>query len=152
MIKGLIGLKGFSAWSVYNKVAFNLIFNREFNEDKHTFLNSVAELVAETDILVIREKLPSLAVTSQRVHKSARDCLAIFKSRDRGGRAQMLTEAITHSNLDDDEVMRLIAVHVDSNGMPYSKVNIATVGYFICKNNFKRKVKTLATLTLNSRE
>jgi hypothetical protein len=127
MIKGLIGLKGFSAWSVYNKVVFNLIFNREFNEDKHTFLNNVAELVAETDIVTIRENLPDLAITSKRVHKTAKHCILDFKSRDRAKRAEMLTEAITFSNLDDDEVLRLIAVHVDSNGMPYSKVNVSNL-------------------------
>jgi hypothetical protein len=127
MIKNLNGLKGFSAWGVYNKVAFNLIFIREFNLDKYAFLENVARLTAEKDIVIIREELPLLAETAQRVHKTASYCLQEFKKGDRVARSKMLIEALTVTTLDDDEVMRLLAVHVDSNGMSYSKANIANL-------------------------
>lgn len=120
----LKGLKGFSAWSVYNKVVFNLVFIREFNIDKEDFLSCLARLCTEKNLKKVREGLPQLAEFGAQVHKTPQYCIEQFKSRTRAEKTAMIVEALTFADLDDDEVMRLLALHDDQNGMPYGAANI----------------------------
>jgi hypothetical protein len=124
----LKGLKGIAAWSVYNKVAFNLIFIRRFNVAKVDHAKLVVELLALETIEEIKNKLPDLVQTSARTHKSAARCIEAMKHAPQLEKRLMLLEALSFCDLDDDEVYRLLAIHKDENGIPYSKANI---------NNFK---------------
>lgn len=120
----LKGLKGFSAWSVYNKVAFNLVFITQFNSDKSVFLKNLAEICNEKDISILRKRLPELSFLGEQIHKTPEFCIEIFKACNRSEKTKMLVEALTFADLDDEEVLRLIALHEDQNGMPYSHANI----------------------------
>ena len=135
----LRGLKGFSAWSVYNKVAFNLVFIKRFNLDTEAFLNNLALVCNEKDINTVRKMLPTLAETGRQINKTPDHCITEFKAADRGERSKMLVEALTYSDLDDDDVMRLLALHSDQNGLPYGSANI---------NNLD--VKTMFNLILDT--
>jgi hypothetical protein len=120
----LKGLKGIAAWSVYNKIAFNLIFIRRFNIDRVDHSALVRELQTLGSLEAIQARLPELEATGARIHKSARFCIMALKEAPLLDQRLMFLEALAYSDLDDDEVYRLLAVHKDSNGIPYSKSNI----------------------------
>lgn len=123
-MKELKGMKGFSAWQVYNKVIVNLMNIRKFTFDKKPFLDKLSKIVTETDSIKIKEMLPGLVKFGKRVHRSPEFCILEFKKCDTENRSLMIIECLTLSNLDDDEVFRLLAVHSDINGIQYSLSNI----------------------------
>jgi hypothetical protein len=120
----LIGLKGIAAWSVYNKIAFNLLFIRRFNVQKVDHALLVREISALDDLAEIKKRLPELEETGRRTHKSAAFCIEALKQAEEIDRRLMMLEALAYSDLDDDEAFRLLAVHEDANGIPYSRSNI----------------------------
>jgi hypothetical protein len=123
----LAGLKGFSAWSVYNKVAFNLVFLRQFVAKKRDFYSEVASIISLDDIDQMKSQLSQLTAGDFNLEFSISDCITAFKGADDDGRRLMLLEALNFSNMTDDEVLSLLSLHTDENNIPYSKANIGNI-------------------------
>lgn len=119
----LIGLKGISAWQVYNKVIFHLPFIRAYNQHRRDFAKEVAEvLVAGGEAQ--RAFLLSLSDPEIPTFRKQADCLAEFKALDLDERAAQILECLIFANLDSDETLRLLACHKNNRGIPYSRALI----------------------------
>lgn len=123
----LIGFKGVSAWLVYNKVVFNLPFIRENRAASRRFSHELAEAAALEDVEAMRAFILSLTTDSIPRAMSHAECLEAFKAKAPSHRRAALLECLTYADLSDDEVMRLLAVHSDANGIPYTRASLGNL-------------------------
>ena len=123
----LKGLKGFSAWNVYNKIAFNLVFINRFNSAPVDKKEILLKIGASDDLQEIRQLSTELAKSSTRVSLSFEEVLLHFKGEDEVNKQVMLMEALTFTDLADDDVFSLLALHCDANGIPYSPANVSNI-------------------------
>lgn len=127
MIK-LQGLEGVSAWLVYNKIVFSLFYIRRFNFQA----NQQHGLIAELKQCETLEQFQSVAVRMdaskyREVFFPLDECVRIFKASDDDNKKSMLLEALTITELTDEETLRLLALHKDPNGIKYSKANVGNI-------------------------
>lgn len=122
----LKGFKGVSAWLVYNKVIFVLPFTKYFSHHRRDFDAELAESLTLGDehlrlwVSMLREAdIPS--------NKKQAECLAEFKELPDDVRKLVILDCMTLTDISDDEVMRLLAVHKDANGVPYSKASVSNL-------------------------
>ncbi|HDM8140701.1 TPA: hypothetical protein P0E12_004991 [Vibrio harveyi] len=121
----LEGLSGFSAWLVYCKVIHALPFLRRFNVAHNDQLAQIEKLKrCETLEEFEREAEKLNSAKFKEVFYTFEDIVEIFKNSPENAKRKMLFEALTLVNINDDELMRLLAVHKDKNGIGYSKHNI----------------------------
>lgn len=119
----LIGLKGASAWQVYNKVVFHLPFIRAYNHHRRDFAAEVAAAIHGGEEAQ-REFLLTLSDPDIPSFRPASECIAEFKSLPLDERAHQLMECLVYAGLTDDETLRLLACHKNSRGVSYSRVTI----------------------------
>lgn len=119
----LAGLKGASAWQVYNKVVFHLPFIRANNHHRREFARHVASVIRsgkegmEAFLLTLSDpEIPTF--------RKQADCLADFKAADLEERTRQLLECLIYVNLSDDEFLRLLACHSNARGIPYSRATV----------------------------
>lgn len=121
----LQGLKGVSAWLVYNKVVFSMVFLRRFNmahNDQLTRIDNLQQCETLEEFQAAAEQLNTDKFEA--LFYSQEECVQMFKGAGASEQRKMLLEALTITALSDDEVLRLISCHRDSNGVPFSRVNI----------------------------
>lgn len=123
----LTGIRGMSAWLVYNKVIFALPFITENRAASRPFSRELARGVALETVEELREFIAGLNVETMPRLMTQAEAVGAFKTKGERARQLALLECMTHSSLSDDEVMRLLAVHKDGNGIPYGKANIANL-------------------------
>lgn len=124
----LEGLKGVSAWLVYNKIVFSLVFLRRFNvihNDQLTFIELLKTCENLADYKDVAAKLNSDKF--KKLSFSQAETITFFKSANDTDKTNMLLEALTITELDDDDCLRLLSLHEDSNGVPYSRNNIKSM-------------------------
>ena len=127
MIEPLKGLKGFSAWAVYNKVAFNLIFLLQFNRKDPDFEALFKKADKSESLDELRALIPQII---ERTHNNVLNhqlCIQTLKKADKNTRLLMMLEALQYADLSDDEILRLLALHKDNNEVFYNKSNIANI-------------------------
>lgn len=121
----LKGLKGVSAWLVYNKVVFSLVFLRRFNMTHNDQLLKIDDLQQCETLAEFKAAAQELSTEKfKTIFFTQEECIQMFKSAGAVEQRKMLLEALTITALSDDEVLRLLSCHRDSNGVPYSRVNI----------------------------
>lgn len=140
----LAGLKGASAWQVYNKVIFHLPFIRANNHHRREFARHVAGVIQsgqegmEAFLLTLSDPdIPSF--------RAQADCLADFKATDLAERTRQLLECLIYVSLSDDELLRLLACHTNARGIPYSR---ATVEQLTMAQILPMALETLLTASL----
>lgn len=119
----LKGFKGVSAWLVYNKVIFALPFTKFFSYHRRDFVAELAETLTLNDEH-LRLWASTLTAADIPSNKSQADCLAEFKELPEDVKKLVILDCMTLTDITDDEVLRLLAVHKDANGIPYSKASI----------------------------
>lgn len=119
----LKGFKGVSAWLVYNKVIFALPFTKFFSYHRRDFVAELAESITLSDEH-LRLWASTLTAADIPSNKSQADCLAEFKELPEDVKKLVILDCMTLTDITDDEVLRLLAVHKDANGIPYSKASI----------------------------
>lgn len=119
----LKGFKGVSAWLVYNKVIFALPFTKFFSYHRRDFVAELAETLTLNDEH-LRLWASTLTAADVPSNKSQADCLAEFKELPDDVKKLVILDCMTLTDITDDEVLRLLAVHKDANGIPYSKASI----------------------------
>lgn len=119
----LKGFKGASAWLVYNKVIFALPFTKFFSYHRRDFVSELAESITLNDEH-LRLWASSLTAADIPSNKTQAECLAEFKELPEDVKKLVILDCMTLTDITDDEVMRLLAVHKDVNGVPYSKASI----------------------------
>lgn len=119
----LKGLKGVSAWLVYNKVIFALPFTKFFSMHRRDFNQELAEqmLLSDEHFRIWASMLTEADIPS---NKSQEQCLTEFKELPEEVRKLIILDCMTLTDITDDEVLRLLAVHKDANGIPYSKASV----------------------------
>jgi hypothetical protein len=124
----LRGLAGVSAWLVYNKIVFSLLFIRRFNYAANDQSVSIAQL-RECETLDEFKAVASQLTTERfdAIDMSMSQCVERFKAATEDDRRALLFEAISVTSLTDDESLRLLAMHKDKNGISFSKANISNV-------------------------
>ena len=124
----LRGLAGASAWLVYNKIIFSLIYCRRFNvaaNDQTIKLLALQECESLEDYQVVAGHL---TIERDKVlFYSFGEALVIFKSLPDDEKKLLLMECLTFIDLSDDEKTRLLALHTDKNGIPYGAANIGNL-------------------------
>lgn len=123
----LKGFKGISAWMVYNKVVFSLPLIWENCTAKRNFSEMLSDGIGLSSVKDLQAFIASLAIEPAPNYREPRHCLEDFKLMNDEYRRVVLTECLTFTSLSDDEVLRLMAVHKDANGMPYTKVNLGNL-------------------------
>lgn len=123
----LVSFDGASAWLVYNKVIFNLAFLPGYNVERRCFHTELAKITQIEDIEEIRERVLGLASETIPKSRDQKECLAIFKSKDDVNRKLDLLECLTHIELDNDEMFRLLRIHKDPNGFPYNRASLGNI-------------------------
>lgn len=124
----LTGLRGLSAWLVYNKIVFSLVFLRRFNVEHNEQLALIESLKSCNSLDEYKEVAKELSAEKYKaVFYSQADAINIFKESDEINKRQMLFECLTFTTLTDEECLRLLALHTDDNGVPYSKANINNI-------------------------
>jgi hypothetical protein len=133
----LTGLKGYSAWKVYNKVAFNLVFIRMFNIKSVAIKIGVksvqdiqdSEETVEEKYQKLVDLLPAIieAIEPDDHIVTQAEALALFKEATTEQKRGMLFEALNFVDLSPEEDLKLVSMHKDSNGIHYSKSNIQTM-------------------------
>lgn len=126
-MKELIGVKGVSAWLVYNKVAFHLPFIQENRAGSRRFSEELATAARLETVDELRAFILELNVSVIPQPMSQAACIAAFKAKGPDARKMALLECLTFADLTDDEVVRLLAVHNDTNGIPYSRANMGNI-------------------------
>ena len=127
MIK-LNGLKGVSAWLVYNKIVFSLLFIRRFNfqhVDQLTLIAGLKQCETLAEFKAVAEQLTT--ASHEVLQVSMADCVQLFKDAPPEDKEAMLIEAITFTAIDDDDTLRLLGLHQDANGAPYTKHSISSI-------------------------
>ena len=127
MMTALVGVKGVSAWLVYNKVAFYLPFIQENRAGSRRFSEELAAAVSLETVDELRAFILGLNVNTIPQPMSQAACIAAFKAKGTDARKMALLECLTFADLTDDEVVRLLAVHSDANGIPYSRANMGNI-------------------------
>lgn len=123
----LTGLKGFSAWNVYNKVAFSLVFCRAYNLKRVEHSETIKKALESDDLETIKALIPQLVKHAESAIFSHAEVLADFKTLDDESRSLLFLEALTFCDLDEADVFRLLALHKDANGIGYSKANAGNI-------------------------
>jgi len=127
MIEPLKGLKGFSAWAVYNKIAFNLIFLLQFNRKDPDFKALLKKANESDNIDELRALIRQIIERAHSNVLSHKLCIQTLKKADKNTRLLMMLEALQYADLSDDEILRLLALHKDNNEVFYNKSNIANI-------------------------
>lgn len=119
----LKGFKGVSAWLVYNKVIYALPYTKYFSMHRRDFNAELAESLTLSDehFRIWASMLTEADIPSNKTHA---ECLYEFKGLPDDVRKLVILDCMTMTDITDDEVMRLVAVHKDQNDIPYSKANI----------------------------
>lgn len=124
----LNSLKGVSAWLVYNKIVFSFVFLRQFNRvhnDQLVFIELFKTAETLEDYKDIAEKVSSEKF--KKVNYTQAEIVTQFKLSTDNDKRNMLLEALTVTDLSDDDCIRLLSVHTDANGVPFSRSNIKNV-------------------------
>lgn len=131
------GLKGYTAWTVYNKVVFNLVFIRVFthklaglkagiDEVEEIFASDADDKTKLKDLEVLVPVMwdALLLDGEDTTHGYALD---MFKHSDEETQRSMLFEALMYADLSNDEKIALLAMNKDGNGIPYGKANVKSL-------------------------
>lgn len=119
----LKGFRGVSAWLVYNKVAFALPFTKYFNMHRRDFNAELAESLLLSDER-LRLWVSMLTEADIPSNKTQAQCLSEFRDLPHDVRKLIILDCMTLIDITDDEVLRLLAVHKDANGVFYSKASV----------------------------
>lgn len=123
----LTGIRGLSAWLVYNKVIFALPFISENRAASRRFSQELARGIALETADELRAFIAGLVVETMPRTVTQAEAVASFKAKGLDGRRADLMECLIHSNLSDEESLRLLAVHQDANGVAYGKANVGNL-------------------------
>ena len=124
----LTGLKGVSAWGVYNKLVFSMFFLRRFNLKHNAQLCLIEKLKGCDNLSDYKDVADRLSTTKmEKLFHSQSEVVEHFKAAEENEKYNMILEALTIAEIDDSEVLRLLALHSDENGVPYSKANIKNI-------------------------
>lgn len=140
----LAGLKGASAWQVYNKVVFHLPFIRANNHHRREYARHVASVIRSGQE-GMEAFLLTLSDPDVPTFRPQADCLADFKAADLTDRTRQLLECLIYVSLSDDELLRLLACHTNARGIPYSR---ATVEQLTMAQILPMALETLITASL----
>jgi hypothetical protein len=121
----LVGLKGFSAWSVYNRVVFHLPFCSRFNTRTTDSARILSSVINSEDIDEVKAAMLTMIEGTEKVNFTPSECLIQFKAMEETERRSLLIEAANFADIKDDELMRLLAVCSDVNGIAISSSSIA---------------------------
>ena len=118
----LKGISGVSAWHVYNKVAFNLIFLREHRHDSIPIevVKSLLGLPKNEQLDVINNVVKAEIATPRKVIEG-------FKVASVEDKKAMLLEALTVTALSDNDYKRLLVVHKNKYGVRYRADSIEDI-------------------------
>lgn len=125
--KELLGLKGFSAWSVYNKLCFNILFCRAYNFKRPKLSEIIEKALNCDDIDEIKQLIPEIAHQSDRVFFTHEEVIRDFKKCSDKDRELLFLEALTFCDLSDEDAIRLLSLHKDINNIQYNKENIINI-------------------------
>ena len=120
------GLHGLSAWLVYNKVINNLVFCREFIHGNEDFAHDVSQILEMDDLDEVKKRLITMTLP-KRSYKLPHECIAVFKQADQEKQKSLISEALIYSDLTDEEMIRLLAMHNDPNGAAYSQISVGNL-------------------------
>ena len=125
MIGQLKGLSGISAWLVYNKVIFNLLFLRRFNSRANDQSVLIMALKECRTLEEYKEIAGHLTIMPENlVHYTMAGAVAEFRDSNDSEKRGMLLEALTCIDLANEDKLLLLALHTDSNGVRYGKANV----------------------------
>lgn len=141
----LNGIKGLSAWLVYNKVVFAMPFITENRAASRRFSEEVAQALALEDIDELRAFVAALPARPLMGYMTQAEALTAFKAKDEAGRKRALMECLTRTELTEEDSLRLLAVHKDANGISYGKAN---VGNLITTDAADKVIETLYACSL----
>lgn len=119
----LAGLKGASAWQVYNKVVFHLPFIRANNHHRREYARHVASVIRSGQE-GMEAFLLTLSDPDVPTFRTQAECLANFKAADLTERTRQILECLIYVSLSDDELLRLLACHTNARGIPYSRATV----------------------------
>ena len=121
----LQGLGGFSAWLVYNKIVFSMIYLRRFNvahNDQLALIEQLKTCETAEEFKTVSDLLTTDKITT--VFYSHAEIVGIFKDANNIEREKMLLESLTNIELSENDILSLLSLHKDSNNIPYCKANI----------------------------
>lgn len=122
----LIGFRGVSAWMIYNKVIFMLPFTNFFKVQRRDFALELVEAV-QLDEEGMRRYLGTLTEATLPRALTQGECLTLFKDLSEPERRLVILECMSLIDISDDEIMRMMALHKDANGIPYNKANVGNI-------------------------
>lgn len=123
----LTGFRGLSAWLVYNKVIFALPLITENRAASRRFSSELAEAMNLETLEELRAFVSTLAGRPLGALLTQAEAVPLFKAKGPHERKLALLECLAHTDLSDDESLRLLAVHKDGHGIPYGKANIGNL-------------------------
>jgi hypothetical protein len=132
-MKNATGFKGYSAFKAYNKVVFYLRFINHFN---YKSINQSALILALKSCDTIEEyQSISEQLTSgafEAICLSNSEIIKEFKLMSNESKRACLLEALTYCDMSESEVLALVSIKDDANGIPYSKASFNNLsGYEI---------------------
>lgn len=122
----LIGFRGVSAWMVYAKVIFMLPYTKFFGSERRNFGLELAEAI-NLEEEALRRYVGTLTESDIPRSLTQRQALTLFKELSETERRIVLLECMTMIDITDDEIMRLLMLHTDANGITYNKASIGNI-------------------------
>lgn len=126
MKPALTGFKGVAVWTVYNRIIFMLPFTQFFKIERRDFALELASALTLDDE-PLRLWVSTLTEATLPRAMTQAQCLAIFKDMSEDERALCILECMSLTEISDDDVMRLLVVHNDANGITYNKSSIGNI-------------------------
>ena len=130
----LKGLTGVSAWLVYNKVVFNLLFLQRFNFAKNERTIYIIALQNCTTLDEYKTVAELLNEPDGIVEYTFAQALAEFKTFTDEQKESAFFELLTFVDLSSEEKLRLLTLHTDDNAIPYNSTNVANLSAGECVN------------------
>lgn len=121
----LNGISGLSAWLVYNKVIFGLVFCRRFNyaaNEQSLLLSGLNECKTIDDFKTVREALSNERF--DKVNFTFAEAITIFKDMSERDKRESLLECLTFIDLSKEEQLILLSLNKDENGISIGSANI----------------------------
>lgn len=122
----LIGFRGVSAYMVYIKIIFMMPYTNYFKTERRDFAVELAHAIdLEEDDL--RQYVATLTEATLPRALSQSECLTLFRELSEPERRLVIMECMSMIDITDDEIMRLLALHQDANGIAYNKASVNNI-------------------------
>lgn len=122
----LIGFRGVSAYMVYIKIIFMMPYTNYFKTERRDFAIELAHAInLEEDDL--RQYVATLTEATLPRALSQSECLTLFRELSEPERRLVIMECMSMIDITDDEIMRLLALHQDANGIAYNKASVNNI-------------------------